>query len=309
VGDVIFGRHVQEILDAKGDPEHPFRPLAALYSEVDFTFANLENPFFSGAKPRGTPPGKTLPVLWAKPEHARTLARYRFFAVNLANNHAMDQGLAGLEETMTTLDAAGIRHVGAGRSLEEAWRPMIVDVRGLRIGFVGVSYTSQNDTSLRNEHVARIEDEDRLAAACKEAREREKAHFVVATMHAGVEHDHEPNAQQRVFARAAVRAGADIVIGAHPHVVQPAAKVEGTWVFYSLGNFVFDQPSLDNREAVAVELELVLPPGGARAKIERLRVHPVRIDEAAPRPAPEESAVRILRRLHVDSRDGVMPVE
>jgi poly-gamma-glutamate capsule biosynthesis protein CapA/YwtB (metallophosphatase superfamily) len=299
---VIFGRRVQRRIDAKGDPEHPFRPLAQLYAEMDFTFANLENPFFSGKKPNVTPPGKRYAVLWAKPEHVASLVRYRFTAVNLANNHAMDQDLAGLEETLRTLDAAGVSHVGAGKDLAAAWKPMIVDVRGLRIGFVGASYASRNDMGItRNQHVARVEDEERLAAACKEA--RAAAHFVVATYHAGDEHKFVPNAQQKAFARAAVRAGADIVIGGHPHVVQPAEKVEGKWVFHSLGNFIFDQAADDNREAIAVELRLSLPPGEERAAIDAIRVHPVVIDESAPRPADDARSAKILGRLGVTTRD------
>lgn len=302
VGDVIFGRRVQKAIDAKGDPEHPFRPLAKLYAEVDFTFANLENPFFSGNKPNTTPAGKKYAVLWARPEHASTLVKYRFTAVNLANNHAMDQDLRGLEETLRTLDAAGIAHVGAGKDLDAAWKPMFVDVRGIKIGFVGASFTSHNDMGFsRNPYVARIEDEDRLAAACKTA--REGAHFVVATMHAGDEHKAAPNAKQKAFARAAVRAGADIVIGAHPHVVQPAEKIDGRWVFYSLGNFIFDQAAADNREAVAVELHLALSKGEERAGLEKMVLHPVVIDESAPRPADDARAARILERLGVAGRE------
>jgi hypothetical protein len=301
VGDVIFGRYVQKIIDEKKDLEHPFRPLAKLYAEVDFTFANLENPFFSGERPNVTPPGKRYAVLWARPEHARTLAKYKVTAVNLANNHAMDQGVAGVEETVRTLDAQGIAHVGAGTSLDEAWKPMIVEVRGLKIAFVGASYTSRADLDPGwKKHVARIEDEKRLAAACKAA--REGAHFVVVTFHAGDEHEHVPNVQQRGFARAAVRAGADIVIGAHPHVVQPAEKIDGKWVFFSLGNFIFDQPAWDNSEAVAVELSLELPPGAAHAEIERLLLHPVFIDQGAPGPADAVRTARILSRLGVAGR-------
>jgi hypothetical protein len=258
VGDVIFGRRVQKTIDAKGDPEFPFRPMADLYASVDFTFANLENPFFSGKKPNVTPPGKRYAVLWARPEHVKTLVKYKVKAVNLANNHAMDQDLSGLEETLRTLDAEGIAHVGTGRNLEEAWTPMFVDVGGLKIGFVGASFTSKNDMGYsRNDYVARIEDEKRLLAACKKA--RESANFLVVTFHAGDEHKFVPNAKQKAFVQAAVRSGADIVIGGHPHVVQPAEKIDGKWVFYSIGNYVFDQPAADNSEGVAVEVRLSLP--------------------------------------------------
>ena len=304
VGDVIFGRRVQQKIDEKNDPEHPFRPLASLYEEMDFTFANLENPFFSGKKPNVTPPGKRYAVLWAKPEHVHRLVKYKFTAVNLANNHAMDQDLKGLEETIQTLDDHGIAHVGAGPDLAAAWKPMFIDVRGLKIAFVGASFTSKNDQGItRNNHVARIEDENRLAAACKEA--REGSHFVVVTMHAGEEHKVHPNPRQKIFAKAAVKHCADIVIGAHPHVVQPAVKIDGKWVFYSLGNFIFDQFAVDNKEAFAVELRLKLPPGEGRAEIEKLTIHPVVIEEHAPTPADDARAAKILERMGVPGRELV----
>lgn len=296
VGDVIFGRRVQKTIDAKADPEHPFRPLAKLYSEVDFTFANLENPFFSGKKPNVTPPGKRYAVLWAKPEHVTSLVKYKFTAVNLANNHAMDQDLTGLTETIRTLDNAGVAHTGTGQTLDEAWTPMIVDVRGLKIAFVGASYASKNDMGARrNPYVARVEDEDRLAAACKRA--KEKAHFLVVTYHAGDEHKFVPNGQQKAFVKAAVKAGADLVIGGHPHVVQPAEQVDGTWVFYSIGNYIFDQVPDINNEAIAVDLSLILQPGADRAQIEKLLIHPVVIKDSAPGPANEERSARIMGYL------------
>ncbi len=304
VGDVIFGRRVQQKIDEKGDMEFPFRPLASLYSEMDFTFANLENPFYSGKKPNVTPPGKRYAVLWSKPDHVKSLVKYKFTAVNLANNHAMDQDLTGLQETIKTLDENGIRHVGTGIDLAAAWKPMFMEVRGLKIAFVGASFTSKNDMGIsRNNHVARIEDENRLAAACKEA--RAGAHFVVVTMHAGDEHKVKPNFRQKEFAKAAVKACADIVIGAHPHVVQPAVKIDGKWVFYSLGNFIFDQAAAENKEAFAVELRLKLPPGAERAEIEKLLIHPVVIEEHAPTPADDARAAKILQTMGVPGRELV----
>jgi poly-gamma-glutamate synthesis protein (capsule biosynthesis protein) len=302
VGDVIFGRRIAKIVARKGDPDHLFRPLGQLYADVDFTFANLENPFTTSKKPNETPPGKRYAVLWARPETVQSLVKYKFTAVNLANNHALDQDLKGVKETLRTLDAAGIQHVGVGLDLAAAWTPMFVDVRGLKIAFVGASFASKNDMGItRNDYVARIEDEKRLTAACKKA--REGSQFVVVTFHAGDEHKFVPNTAQRAFAKAAVRAGADIVIGGHPHVVQPAEKIDGKWVFYSIGNYIFDQAAVDNSEAVAVEMVVKLPPGAAHAEIEKLVVHPVVIEEGAPGPADEARSAKILGRLGVPTRD------
>lgn len=302
VGDVIFGRRIAKVIARKGDPDHPFRPLAKLYADVDFTFANLENPFTTAKKPNETPAGKRYAVLWARPESVQSLVKYKFTAVNLANNHALDQDLDGVKETLRTLDAAGIQHVGVGLDLAAAWTPMFVDVRGLKIGFVGASFASKNDMGMsRNNYVARIEDEKRLAAAVKKA--REGAQFVVVTFHAGDEHKFTPNAAQKAFVKAAVRSGADIVIGGHPHVVQPAEKVDGKWVFYSIGNYIFDQAAVDNSEALAVELVIKLPPGAARAEIEKLLVHPIVIEEGAPGPADDARAAKILGRAGLPGRE------
>ncbi len=214
----------------------------------------------------------------------------------------MDQDLTGLLETLKTLDDNGIQHVGVGPDLAAAWKPMFMDVRGLKIGFVGASFTSKNDQGITlNTYVARIADEKRLAAAVKQA--REASHFVVVTMHAGDEHKVSPNPRQKLFAKAAIKAGADIVIGAHPHVIQPAVKIEGKWVFYSLGNFIFDQAAPYNKEAFAVDLRLELPPGAARAHIEKLLVHPVVLEEHAPTLADDTRATKILEQIGVPSRE------
>jgi len=307
VGDVMLGRRVQKTIDEKGDMEWPFRPMAQFYSDVDFTFANLENAFFSGKNPNVTPPGKHYAVLYAKPEHAKSLVKYKFTAVNLANNHAMDQDLKGLKETLSTLDAAGIVHTGTGLDLDAAWTPMYVDVRGLKIGFIGASYTSKNDEGqAKNPYVARIEDEKRLDASIKAA--REKANFVVVTFHAGDEHKFKPNDRQKKFVRAAVRSGADIVMGGHAHVVQPAEKIDGKWVFYSMGNYIFDQPAFDNSESVGIELRLVLAPGEKQAKIEKLLLHPIFIKDCAPAPADEAHAKRVLEHMKVYSGDTPPPL-
>lgn len=308
VGDVILGRRVAERIEASGDPEHVLRPLASLYASVDFTFANLENPFFSGAKPNVTPPGKRYGVLYARPKHAAALAAHKFSVVTLANNHAMDQGLAGLEETLRTLDGLGIRHVGAGRSLDEAWEPTFMTVRGLTVAFIGASFTSNNDQGItRNPYVARIEDVERLRGACEKA--RAASQFVVVAMHAGEEHVFKVDKKQRAFAKAAVATCADLVIGHHPHVVQAAERLDGVWVFWSLGNYVFDQRMPDNRDGLAVEVRLARDEGAKRARLEGLTLHPVELVDSAPRRAGPEAEKRILGRVGAASRElDVAPV-
>lgn len=160
--------------------------------------------------------------------------------MNLANNHALDQGEDGLKTTKNLLTQIGIASTGAGETTEEAWMPTIIEKNGIKIAFIGASYTSYNDDgSRRSPLVARMQDTDKLISALQEA--KKKADIVVVTMHAGVEYTRNPTPLQETFAHTAIDHGADIVIGAHPHWIQKIENYQGKYIFYSLGNFVFDQ--------------------------------------------------------------------
>src|ERR1044072_8509474 len=131
--------------------------------------------------------------------------------------------------------------MGTGENLEEAWQPKIIEIKGVKIGFVGASYASVNDGGVaRNEYVARIEDTDRLKKAIEKLK-ADGADFIITTMHAGVEYTRRPHQPQIDFARASIDFGADMVIGAHPHWIQIFEQYKGKYIFYSLGNFIFDQ--------------------------------------------------------------------
>lgn len=292
MGDVLLSRGVAEAIEAHDDPEWPFRPMAARYAEVDFTFANLEFPF---AKKTLVPVRGNIfnaPQSWID-----GLVRHKFRVLNLANNHAMDQGLPGLLDTVELVRAHGLVGFGAGRREKDAWEPGIIEVEGIRIGFVGACYSSINDDgSTWLPHVARIEDKHRLIAAIEGLKER--TDFIVATMHAGIEYVPVEFGPQQLFAKAAVKAGADIVIGAHPHVVQPAVLMDGVWVFYSLGNFIFDMEGRHTDEGAALDITLSRDGDGA-VSIERLSIVPVHIEEGAAAPAEGELAAGVLARMKV----------
>lgn len=275
VGDTIITRRVGRAMAAQGDVSAPFRSAASLLEAVDFTFANLESPLSVD-----TPLGG--------------LVAQRFRVVNLANNHIMDGGLERLLLTATRLRAADIATTGVGEDLASAWRPAVITVRDVRIGFVGASYTSKNSSRLvRLPHVARIDHRWELQRTIRAL--RDDVDFVVASMHAGVEYIRFPAAEQMQFAHTAIDEGADLVIGTHPHVVQRVERYRGRYIFYSLGNFVFDQdrpPEVHESAAVRVTLRQ------ADKGLERLEVIPlVNPDTLSPRPAPTDVAHAILLRM------------
>jgi poly-gamma-glutamate synthesis protein (capsule biosynthesis protein) len=171
--------------------------------------------------------------------------------LNLANNHITNQGIEGLLYTRNLLLKNQMLPVGVGKDLDEAWRGQVFSIKGIRIGFIGATYYSGSN----NNNVALIQDTDRLITAINELKSR--SDFIVVTMHAGEEYVRTPNQSQINFAKTAIDNGADLVIGAHPHWVQTIEQYKQKYIFYSLGNFIFDQMwSQDTREGLMLKITL-----------------------------------------------------
>ena len=251
-GDVMLSRKVATSIQKSGNVNLPFSNMESILKSTDFNFANLETPV---AEKKGTIGGDSL-IFNSPQENVKKLADNNFQIVNLANNHAFDQGLAGLDFTQTFLNNLGIKHAGTGDSLEQAWQPAVVEANGIKICFVGASYASVNDSGkTENDYVARIEDLNNLQSAIRNS--QSLCDFVVVTMHAGTEYTRNPNDAQTAFAHAAIDDGADMVIGAHPHWVQTIENYKGKYIFYSLGNFIFDQNfSQETREGLTLKITI-----------------------------------------------------
>lgn len=215
VGDISLSRGIAYAIQKSGDPLLPFRGVEELLRSTDFNFGNLETPFSKSDAFTAT---ETL-VFNAPKTNIAGLKEYNFAVLNLANNHALDQGLDGVTTTTKLLNDNGLLHMGTGKTLDEAWAPAIIEKNGIKIGFIGASYSSINDGGQTlNNYVARIEDTQRLTSQVSLLKSR--VDFIVVTMHAGTEYTPKANLAQIDFAHAAIDAGADMVIGAHPHWVQ-----------------------------------------------------------------------------------------
>ena len=223
----------------------------ALYAEVapdlraaDVAFANLEFPV---APPRGR--AHTREMVFAAPTVVLdSLADAGFDAVSFANNHVYDQGRAGFVETLDQLDRVGIAAVGAGRTCAEAEGPRWFELDGIRVAFL--AYTVQfNDyrNGARSTPCSAFFVEDRARSAVAQARE-DGAELVVLSLHWGTEYATTPSPRQQALAHRLVAAGVDVLVAAHPHVLQPVEVVRADdgrigVVAYSLGNFVSNQES------------------------------------------------------------------
>ena len=188
----------------------------------------------------------------------------------------MDQGKDGLTITQKLLTSIEIIPFGVGENQAEAWQPKIIERDGIRIALIGASYADYNDNWTQNSNqVARMQHTEKLQRSLQNA--RSKADFVVVMMHAGAEYTREPTQLQKDFAHSAIDAGADMVFGAHPHWTQGIESYRGKYIFYSLGNFVFDQEfSPETKTGLAVEVWLSKQSGVT--KLTQTRLHPILIE-------------------------------
>ena len=161
--------------------------------------------------------------------------------VTLANNHAFDLGLDGFENAIRQLDKLGIKYSGAGHDIEEARRPAVVKIEGKTMAFLGCMI---DPPYVRMYHVATENDygvfQVSIDYLCKSIAELKKLYdYVFVLPHWGVEHSYYPPVDNKVWANKIIDAGADAVIGSHPHIINPVAKYKGKPIYYSLGNFLF----------------------------------------------------------------------
>ena len=261
-GDMNFDRHYAnmnallgrggEIADGlDGDIMYALRT-------ADIAMINNEFPYSD----RGSPtPGKKF-TFRADPSTVHYLNDMGVDIVGLANNHAYDYGPDALLDTLDTLSGANIRYVGAGRNIEEAMTPQYIEAGGMTIAFTAATQIERSlppDTREATETdpgVLRTLDPSKYVEVIKEA--DANADFTIAFVHWGSENVFEYEAAQRELAEAYAEAGADLIIGAHPHVLQGFEYIGDVPVAYSMGNFWFNSKTLDSCmiEATVYEGEL-----------------------------------------------------
>lgn len=243
-GDVMLGRTVMTKSLDSGEPSYPFKKVAGKLAEADFVFVNLENPIIENC-PRTT----TGLKFCADPRLTSGLKLAGVDVVTLANNHALDYGKGGIEKTVEFLKEEGIEAVGLGNLV-------IKEEKGIKFGFLGFDFASY---SPKDEDFKLVSDSDG------------KVQVLIVGVHWGEEYQDRANKFQREWAKMLVEKGADVVIGHHPHFVQDSESIEGKPVYYSLGNFVFDQMwSQKTRRGVALKLTYR---NGQLVKIEELPIY------------------------------------
>lgn len=250
-GDILLDSRTAPNYDAQGVTGLLDEAMLSLLTEADLTIVNQEFPFST----RGTPAEDKQYTFRVDPAYVTALQDMGVDLVTLANNHSLDYGKEALLDTFQTLDGAGIRYAGAGESEERAGALQTFEVKGRTFGFLAASRVIPvTGWNVANEQpgVFCTYDDTALVAAIQEA--RTQCDFLAVYVHWGKERTTKLEAHQTELAQAYLDAGADLVVGSHPHVLQGIACQEGAPVFYSLGNFIFGR-SIEETAALEVTVD------------------------------------------------------
>lgn len=274
------------------DPE-----LRALARGSTLNVANLEGPLTEAADPmswkavhlRGAPVAS--PIL----EH--------FDVFSLANNHILDYREAGLRDTMRLLERLGKHHFGAGLDRRSALEPRVVAANGLSVAFLG--FTRWQCAGRRSAGTA----PDRARPLLRRVRRlREAGHFVVCYPHWNYEYLDVPAPVNRRLGHRLVEAGADLVVGSHPHVLQGLERHQGRWICHSLGNFVFDSEMFSEAERGAgIHTSVVLTATVDANRQVEIELTPVHTDHQGVTLLKGEAGARVL--AHVRELSDVLADE
>lgn len=273
-GDVMLGRDVERARSESGW-EGALSALGPVLLTADAAFANLESPLSRGAQITS---GYDLR---APPESVRALSRAHFSVLSLANNHALDAGEIGLRESISALQRAGIQALYMG---SEPWR--------LQLGRTTSAWFALDDT---------VEPLN-LEVVSSAIRAQAASDLVVVSVHWGRELEPAPTARQRALAMSLASSGVDVIVGHHPHVLQPVEVVWGigrgrpTLVAYSLGNALFDQVSPPNTQRGALLVIELGPAGWSRPCALPFRILPAEGRVVWP---GETEATTILKQLEL----------
>jgi poly-gamma-glutamate synthesis protein (capsule biosynthesis protein) len=240
----------------------PLAAAATWLGTPDLTLGNLESVIVASGTPRLAPPNGPQPIILNAPVKAVPyLTDAGFDLLSLANNHSLDYGAAGLAETAARLRQAGIIPLGIGVDLEAAYLPVFRDVKGVRLAFLAFNAVSEPEDSIqlsadRGQPAWLRADWEQARALQAVVAARLQADVVIVYIHWGYEYEQRPDPWQESAAQALWAAGADLVIGHHPHVTQSVMgdHQDGRLAAYSLGNFVFDQAQEAANQGLALRI-------------------------------------------------------
>ena len=266
VGDIMLDGSAREIMQEQGY-DYAFDKMRPWLQKADIAFGNLEGPLTDRGEPA---PDKKYLFRSPPAKVADALKAAGFDIVSLANNHSLDYGSEGLADTIAALDKVGVHHVGAGENLAVARQAAILQRNGLKVAFLAYSLTFPEEfwaTANRAGTVFGYREivEGDIRAA------KQKADIVVASFHWGQESKTELRPYQVALGHAAIDAGASLVIGHHPHILQSVERYKDGVILYSMGNFAFGSYSPNAKVSALAEIEF------DGNKLTQVRLQPINV--------------------------------
>ncbi len=249
-GDVMLSRGINQVMLKRSDFSFPFRLIQTLTTEADIAVINLESSISSKGKNQGS-----IYSFRADPRAVEGLVFAGIDVVTLANNHAGDYGADALTDTFKLLADAKISIVGVGENMAQARAPLIIETKGIKVAFLGATPIAPMWLTMKESTPAVAPLAEKTMREDIEIARAQGADIVVVLLHWGNEYETKHNEIQEILAHSFIDAGATMVIGHHPHVVQEVERYKGGLIAYSLGNFVFDQNfSEDTRRGLLLKI-------------------------------------------------------
>jgi gamma-polyglutamate biosynthesis protein CapA len=302
VGDVMLGRYVENVINQHG-PKYLFRYVKPYFDQSDYVSGNFETPVLKHDVSKYTVVDKKV-HLYTNEKAVQAVKNTGFTIMNLANNHMMDFEEKGLNDTIDSFRGSKMDYVGAGKNFNEAKNHInYKDINGVRVATLGFTdiHLPGSITIIGKGGILSA-NPDTLFEMIEKAKNPlyGNADLVVVNVHWGEEYDSEASPRQKELAKAMVNAGADIIVGHHPHVLQSFDVYKQGIIFYSLGNFVFDQGWTRTKDSVMVQYSL------AESGKATINVVPLHIQEATPKPVTSYlNKEKIYRQLTKETSENV----
>ena len=251
-GDILLDRGVRRVINRHG-VDHLFSDgIDSIFRSAQVVVGNLECP-----ATKIEAPVQKLYIFRGEPEWLITLRKHGITHLNLANNHSIDQAREGLIDTRNNITKAGMIPIGAGQNMSEAAEPVLLASSPRKVWLVAsLRLALENYAYLTDKPCVSQEPMDSLLNRVHRLRKADSTAVIIVSLHWGGEHTLQPVSSQRWDARQLIRAGADVLICHHTHTLQTIEEFHGKKIYYSVGNFIFDQPKPLNSRACMVQLKV-----------------------------------------------------
>lgn len=294
-GDVFMDGSLKSLIDKNGT-DYPWEKVKEYFQNDDITIINLETSITT----RGEKWKDKLYNFRSDPKNLKAMKEAGVEVVNLANNHSLDYGYEGFLDTLDYLDRHEIKRVGGGKNKEEALQGAILEKKGVKVGVLGFSrvvphvdwYATDKRPGIVGAYDAHI---NQILNRVKEM--KDDVDILVVSIHWGEEGSSMPRQKEIDLARKLVDNGVDIVVGHHPHVLQPIEIYKGKPIFYSLGNFIFTSKSEIARETMIAQVVF------KDKKIDKVHIIPCTIESGRPIPVSDERRLEKIKYLNNISKD------